>query len=216
MDRLGKKTYHTIRVPYDPKRDEVWKAIAEDIMNRFSVNKKCIVDLGCGYGEFIRNVRAAKRIGIDIHPDMANFMDEGIEFHNRHVLDMDFLEDNSVDMFFASNLIEHLNKDDARKLFATIFEKLANHGRFIVLQPNFRLCYKNYFDDYTHESIYTDESLCDFLQSCNYSIVFRKAGYLPFSMKSRLPRSYWMTKLFLKLKSPLLGKQMLVVAKKEL
>ena len=83
------------------------------------------------------------------------------------------------------------------------------------MQPNFRYCYRNYFDDYTHETIFTDESLCGLLVAKGFEIFHRRARYLPFSLQSRLPKSYLLTRLYLKLGVPLLAKQMLVVAQKK-
>ncbi|EUA94217.1 glycosyl transferase, partial [Mycobacterium ulcerans str. Harvey] len=39
-----------------------------------------MLDLGCGYGEFLNHVCAARRIGVDLNPDSADMLEPGIEF----------------------------------------------------------------------------------------------------------------------------------------
>ena len=58
-------------------------------------------------------------------------------------------------------------------------------------------------------------SLRDYLKSKGFRIKFVNPSYLPFSMKGILPKTYFLTKLYLELNSPILGKQMLVVSENE-
>ena len=87
-------------------------------------------------------------------------------------------------------------------------------GRLVILQPNFRLCYRDYFDDYTHVSVFTDRSLPDVVRAAGLTVTRVWPRFLPFSMKSRLPvGTPW---VWLYLRSPLkpCAGQMLVVAEK--
>lgn len=208
-----KISYFSARLNFDPKRDLIWRAITENIQSSFLDPDDTIVDLGCGYGDFINQVDAGKKIAIDLE-DVKSYLNDDIEFHCSSVENLDFLDANSIDAVFGSNLLEHLDKIQIRTTLSEIKRILKPSGKIILIQPNFRLCYKRYFDDYTHQTIFTDESLCGLLKSYGLSIIYRKAGYLPFSMQSRLPKSYWLTRLFLTLGSPLLAKQMLVVGTK--
>ena len=51
------------------------------------------------------------------------------------------------------------------RLIAEVFARLRTHGRFIVIQPNFRLAYRHYFDDYTHQLVFSHLSLADLLDA---------------------------------------------------
>ena len=205
--------YYTARYRFDIKRASVWKAIVEDIQKRFIVDSSCILDIGCGYGDFINQVNSPQKFALD-REDVSKYLDISIEFIKNEINYLSTLKEEMFSTVFCSNLLEHLDLLEGQKLVENIYRLLKPKGRIILLQPNFKLCSKHYFDDYTHRTIYTDESLCGLLQAKQFEIVFRKAGYLPFSMNGILPKSYYLTKLFLLMRSPFMGSQMLVVAEK--
>ena len=58
----------------------------------------------------------------------------------------------------------------------------------IVVQPNFRYAYRQYFDDYTHRSTFTHVSLANLLRSKGLRVLHVEPRFLPYSMReSRLP-----------------------------
>ena len=71
---------------------------------------------------------------------------------------------------FASNLLEHLERAAVDRLLAESGRVLRPGGRLILLQPNFRLQPGRYFDDYTHVSIFTDQSLSDYLAAGGWQV----------------------------------------------
>jgi hypothetical protein len=83
------------------------------------------------------------------------------------------------------------------------------------MQPNYRYAYKEYFDDYTHKKIFTHISLNDFFQANGFEAIKVLPKFLPFSLKSRLPKSYFLTKLYLHSFYKPMAKQMLLVFKKK-
>lgn len=207
------RSYYNIRYSFDPERAAVWKAIVENIQYRFICDNSAILDIACGYGDFINQVASPSKTAIDLE-DVKQYLDESIEFVNSDVGCLGEMKGQQFSTIFCSNLLEHLESSEGKQLITDIHALLKPQGRVIFLQPNFRLCSKRYFDDYTHKTIYTDESLCGLLKANKFNIIARKAGYLPFSMNGILPKSYYLTKIFLLMKSPLIGSQMLVVAEK--
>ena len=67
----------------------------------------------------------------------------------------------SVVFAFASNLFEHLSQEDFARVLSALREKLTSAGDLVILQPNYRYAYREYFDDYTHRTIYSHISLSD-------------------------------------------------------
>jgi hypothetical protein len=94
--------------------------------------------------------------------------------------------------------------------------KLSPRGTLNILQPNYRYAYREYFDDYTHVSVYSHVSIADFLSANGYDIIDVQPRFLPLTVKSRLP--VWSPLIGLYLNSPVkfAGKQMLVRAKPRL
>jgi SAM-dependent methyltransferase len=92
---------------------------------------------------------------------------------------------NTVDVVFASNLFEHLTDVELETTMTEVKRVLKKGGRLILMQPNYRLAYKTYFDDHTHKKVFSDTSLETFLLSFDMEIELKKAKFLPFSLKSR-------------------------------
>jgi dolichol-phosphate mannosyltransferase len=195
----------------------VWKILVEDYFQQYARPNDTVLDLGCGYGEFLNNVVAARRIGIDANAGVKARLATEIEFHTRDVTDLEFLQDSSVDVVFASNLLEHLpNKPAVEKLIGEIHRVLRNGGRLILMGPNARLVPGAYWDYWDHHVALTERSLAEVLAPAGFAIDQCLAGFLPYSTQSRLPQ--WSILVRAYLKSPffwsLFGRQFLNVARK--
>ena len=205
--------YHDSRLIQDAKRDTVWKALWRYFFAKRIKPDDCVLDLGCGYGEFINNVSARRRIGIDLWDGMPAHLEPGVEAIVGSVTDLSKVDDNSVDYAFSSNLFEHLTKDQLAELLGELKAKLAPGGTLTTVQPNYRFAAREYWDDYTHVTAWSHVSLADFLESQGYEVVEVRPRFLPLTVKSRLP--VWPLLIAAYLASPVkpLGKQMLIVAK---
>lgn len=206
-------TYHQVRVPEDERRQVLWVTLCESYFQRFVSTGDTVLELGCGYGDFINNIRCAKKIAVDSWQDAIAHLSPDVSFHNGSASNLQGISDGSVDFVFASNLFEHLSRDEFLQCLKEIRRVLRASGTLNILQPNYRLCSSEYFDDYTHVSIYSDRSLCDLLRVNGWRIVESKPRFLPLTVKSRLP--VWPILINLYLASPLkpLAKQMFVRAR---
>jgi SAM-dependent methyltransferase len=202
--------YHDTRLAHDPRRDAVWKALWRYYFRRRIRPSDTVLDLGCGYGDFINNVVAARRIALDLWPGFERHLQSPVEAIVGPVNDLSAIADGSVDYAFASNLFEHVTQQEFAETLASLRTKLSPTGSLTLLQPNYRYAYREYFDDFTHVSIYSHISLCDFLAANGFEPVEVRPRFLPLTVKSRLPT--WGPLIGLYLNSPLkpLGKQMLV------
>jgi len=102
-----------------------------------------------------------------------------------------------MDLLFTSNLLEHLTDSDLDSAISEFKRVLKVGGVIITMQPNYYYAYREYFDDYTHKKVFSHESLVDWFMANGFSLVSIEKRFLPFSLKSRLPKSYWLTKLYL-------------------
>lgn len=205
--------YHESRLVEDAKRDVVWKALWHYFFSSRIGRDDCVLDLGCGYGEFINNVVARRRIGVDIWDKMPSHLAPGVEPVVSPVTDLSGIEDGTVDYAFSSNLFEHLTKPELAEMLRQLKSKLVPGGTLTTLQPNYRYCATEYFDDFTHVSIWSHISLADFLAANGYEVLEVRPRFLPLTVKSRLP--VWPALIGAYLASPFkpLGKQMLLVAR---
>jgi len=205
--------YHETRLAPDPRRATVWKALWHYYFRHRIAPSDRVLDLGSGYGDFINNVVAARRVAVDVWPGFAAHLDDGVEAIVGPVSDLSRIAEGSIDYAFASNLFEHLTQQEFADTLSSLRGKLSPDGSLTILQPNYRYACREYFDDYTHVSIYSHVSICDFLAANGFEPVEVHPRFLPLTVKSRLPA--WSPLIGLYLASPVkpLGKQMLVRAR---
>lgn len=205
--------YHDSRLAHDSRRDTVWKALWRYYFRRIVPGDGCVLDMGCGYGEFINNVVARRRIGLDMWDGIRKHLAPGVEPVVSSVTDLSGIEDGSVDFAFASNLVEHIPQSDFARVLDQLRSKLSESGTLTLLQPNYRYASREYFDDYTHVAVYSHVSLADFLAANGYEVLEVRPRFLPLTVKSRLPVSPWLIGLYLRSPFKPMGKQMLVRAR---
>lgn len=205
--------YHDSRLPPDPRRAVLWRALWRYHFRQQIGPDDTVLDLGCGYGEFINNVVARRRIALDAWAGFERYVATGVETIVAPVTDLSAVPDGCVDFAFASNLLEHLTQQDCAATLAGLRAKLSGRGRLTLLQPNYRYAAAEYFDDYTHISVWSHVSLADFLVANGYEVTEVRPRFLPLTIKSHLP--VWPILIDLYLRSPVkpLGKQMLLSAR---
>lgn len=195
------------------KRDRVWRVLCRSYFDALIGPGKSVLDIGCGYGEFINNVTAAKRFAVDTNPDTPAHLNADVRFS----LSTETLPNEEIDVVFASNFIEHLpDKQACNAMFAEVRRVLRPRGRFIVMGPNIRFAYREYWDWFDHYLPLSDRSLCEGLRQAGFGIVSNTPRFLPVTMEGNRPTADWMIRAYLAL--PLIwhvmGKQFLVVAER--
>jgi len=208
-------SYFDSRLKFDKKRQTLWSALWDYSLSNIMSNASTIVELGAGWCDLINNATAARRVAVDLWPGVVDAVGPGVEAHVGTAQDLGFLEDDSVDAVIASNLVEHLTHAQFDEMLSEADRILSVGGKVVLIQPNFRLAYKRYFDDFTHVTMWSEVSLADFFTSRGWEIERVQARYMPFSVKSRLPVSRLLIRCYLA--SPLKPRagQMLVVARKK-
>lgn len=204
--------YHQTRLNFDPRRDAVWKSLWRFYFCKLISPNDCVLDLGCGYGDFINNVIARRRIAIDSWDGFLAYLDPPVERVVGSVTDLNFIEEGAVDFAFASNLFEHLSQADFTCVLEMLRRKLAPGGTLNILQPNYRYAYRQYFDDYTHVSMFSHISLTDFLSANSFDALEIRPRFLPLTIRTRLPVSPWLIRAYLVSPIKPLAKQMLIRA----
>ena len=199
------------------QKQAIWKVLCEDFFQRYVKPTDTVVDIGAGYCEFINNIRAGKKIAVDLNPDVSKFAAADVTTINAPCTAISELPSGSVDVVFMSNFLEHLpTKQLVLDTFHEAFRILRTGGRVIVLQPNIRFLAAEYWDFFDHHTALSDRSLVEGLQLAHFhpSVVYPR--FLPYTTKSRLPKSAGLVRLYLKMPLAwrILGKQALVVADK--
>jgi ubiquinone/menaquinone biosynthesis C-methylase UbiE len=174
------------------------------------------VEIGSGRCEFINASTAQTRYAIDIWPEMPLHAEKGVSTHVGSATKLFFLDRDSVDAVFASNVVEHLTREQFEQVLDESWRVLRKGGKLVLLQPNFRYAFRRYFDDYTHVSIWTHLSLSDYLESRGWTLDDVQGRFLPLTVESPLPVSRFLIWLYLRSPiKPLAGQMLLVASKRE-
>jgi SAM-dependent methyltransferase len=205
--------YHDVRFTPDVRRDALWETLWQAYFRRHIRPDFTVLDLGCGYGSFINSVRCTRRIALDVWPDFAKHLAPDVEAVVSTVTDLSRLADESIDFAMASNIFEHITRDELATVLAALRLKLRTGGTLTILQPNYRYASAEYFDDYTHVTVWSHVSLPDFLRANGFEVLEVQPRFLPLTIKSRLPMWPVLVKLYLASPFHPMGKQMLIRAR---
>ena len=204
--------YHRVRLPYDARRARVWRAVC-GYLQPFIDEQAPLLELGAGYGEFTRFARASQKWALDGNAELVSHWAPEVQPLVQSALSPLPLDAASVATVFASNFFEHFTAPEIETILGEARRVLRPAGKLIVVQPNFRLEPRRYFDDYTHKTVFTDVGFSDLLRSLGWSILRRERRFLPFTMKSRLPVLGPLVSLYLALPYRPFAGQFLVVAR---
>lgn len=205
--------YHQKYFTENSNREYVWQEIIKYLHPYWSRATR-VLELGAGYCHFINNIPIASRVAVDHWPGIKKYAGKNVDTVIVQLPQGLKTLDEHFDLVVMSNFLEHLSAADARELLAGLYNILDSSGRLIIIQPNFRLSYKQYFDDYTHRAVYTDVSLKHILTEEGFEVVHSEPAFLPYSFKSRLPKWPFLVRAYLALPFRPMAGQMLLVAQK--
>jgi SAM-dependent methyltransferase len=215
LQAIYERRFQTERVRY---RQRLWSTLVDAYFAAMIPPGAAVLDLGCGYGEFINHVRSDARFAMDLNPKAAELLDPGVKFLFQDCTKPWPLPDKSLDVVFTSNFFEHLPDKLALKI--TLVEAarcLKPGGRLIALGPNIKFVQGAYWDFWDHFLCLTELSLAEALENNGYAIERAIPRFLPYTTVHQLAYPMIFVRLYLKLPFlwPLFGKQFLVVATRQ-
>jgi SAM-dependent methyltransferase len=200
-----------------PRKRLIWEVICRDFLQKHIGTDAVVLDLACGYGEFINAIRARVKHAADLNPESPRYLDPEVIFHAASAQRLDGIASSMVDVVFASNVLEHLpDKAALSAVFNEVLRVLKPGGRFILLGPNIRYLPGTYWDFYDHHLPLTHLSLAEGLVIHGFTVDLLIDRFLPYTTKSRLPAHPLLISLYLRMPVAwrLLGKQFFAVARK--
>lgn len=197
-------------------RHALWGVLCEDFFQTYISADSVLLDLGCGWGEFSNNIVAAKKYAMDLNPDAASHLNEEVELLAQDCSEPWPLADDSLDVVFTSNFLEHLpDKLSVEKTIAEAKRCLKPGGQFVALGPNVRLVPGAYWDFWDHHVPISDHSLAELMTLKGFSILEQHAGFLPYTMSDGREPNLLLVRLYLKIRLAwkIMGKQFLIIAR---
>ena len=198
-------------------RNQVWQVLTRHFFNRWVRPEFVVLDLGCGYGEFINNIAAAKKHAMDLNPEARGHLVQGVNFIEQDCSAPWAAAENSLDVVFSSNFFEHL--PDKACLNLTLRQALLAlkpGGRLIAMGPNIKYLPGEYWDFYDHSVILTELSLAEALELEGFVVEKCVPRFLPFTMVNvrRVPLIFVRLYVSIPWLWLFMGKQFLLVAQK--
>jgi SAM-dependent methyltransferase len=198
-------------------RDALWRILITEFFQRFVETTDTVLDLGCGYGEFIRQVRCGRKLAMDLNPDALEHVGTCAECLVHDCTQAWPVPDNSLDVVFTSNFFEHLpDKTALRNTLQECHRCLRPGGRLIALGPNIKYLPGEYWDFWDHHLPLTARSLAEGLENLAFKIEVSREKFLPYTAVHGPQYPLWCVRLYLRLRPAWLiwGKQFLVMASK--
>jgi len=197
-------------------RDKMYKVLCEEFFQKYIPKDSTVLDVAAGYCEFINNIKAKKKIALDLNSDVRKFAGKDVEVMISSSTDMEKIPDGSVDVAFTNNFFEHLSWEDIRKTIMEVHRVLKKGGKFLVVQPNIRYCGNNYWMFFDHITPIDDRSLTEVLEINGFKVLECRPKLLPYTTKGHLPKSIFLLKLYLKMPiaHQIFGQQAFLYAKK--
>ena len=198
-------------------RDEVWKVLTREYFQKWVKSDATVLDLGCGYGEFIRNIDCNRKYGMDLNATARKYLPSSVEFICQDCSQVWPVEDESLDVIFSSNFFEHL--PDKRTLSQTLRQAhrcLRLGGTLIAMGPNIKLLRGKYWDFWDHSLPLSEASLAEGLHTHFFDVVTCHSKFLPYTMVGGPQWPLFLIRTYLKLPFiwSLFGKQFLITATK--
>lgn len=210
------RIYHARFADRAEYRRKVWVVLSR-YFSQWVPAEASVLDLGSGWCEFINAVRCGRKYAMDMNPDVERYAGDGVNVMRQDCTQAWDLDNNSLDVVFTSNFLEHLStKTAVEQTLLRAYSAIKHGGRLIALGPNIKYLAGAYWDFFDHYMPLTELSLSGVLRKCGFEIDVCRDRFLPYTMSDGAQYPIALLRLYLAIPWAwrIWGKQFLIVARK--
>ncbi len=221
---MSRSELHELEAQYEKSfapileyRRQVWQILIRSYFQKLVGADKIVLDLGCGWGEFIASVQAKKKFAMDSNPSAREHLSDEVIFLAQDSTEPWRIDSSSLDIVFTSNFFEHLaSKEQIRSTLYQAHTALKRGGRIICMGPNIRYVHGAYWDFFDHFIPLTDFSMAEALEMTGFKVEMRLSRFIPYTMIGISRPPLWFVRLYVQfpLLWRVLGGQFVVVGRK--
>lgn len=169
------KVYSKTNKPYTTYPSK----LARLLLDRYMPQGKCdLLDVGCGRGELSLQFSRKHRVHAIDNSDFKHPQD--YKYTHVNLIDGINLPENAFDIVFSKSVIEHFH--NPLDLLNEMRRVIKPGGRIVCMTPDWESQYRNFYNDCTHVSPFSQKSLRDALSICEFkNIEVQKLYQLPFT-----------------------------------
>jgi len=214
LQSIYENRFEPARLAY---RTRLWQTLISAYFQKWIPIDGTVIDLGCGYGEFINHVVCRRRLAMDLNPKSREHLRPEVELIAQDCSTPWPLPDASLDLVFTSNFFEHL--PDKLALRSTLLEAarcLRPGGRLIAMGPNIKYVNGAYWDFWDHFLCLTESSLGEAMVNNGYRLRLVVPRFLPYTTINQpsYPMAFVRAYLRLPLAWRIFGRQFLVIGER--
>src|SRR5665213_56541 len=167
---LSKIYEYRFRNVSEGKKQIVWNEVCKFLWGNFLNKPETILDPAGGNCEFINNIGGTEKWTIDINEEFVRkHANDDIKILIGNNLEVN-LPPNYFDAIFVSNFLEHLNSQDEVAIFLKrLYDTTRMGGRIVVMGPNFKHAYSEYFDFADHKVILSELGVAEHLIGAGFN-----------------------------------------------
>jgi SAM-dependent methyltransferase len=198
------------------RRGDVWTVLAPMLYDLLGCPER-VLDPAAGRCEFVNAVRSRERWAVDAVAYEQGVADEGVRTVVSEIMQAE-LPGEYFEGVFVSNFLEHLLSQEAVSEFLEkMYGCLRPGGRIAIMGPNFRYCFREYFDFADHTVVLTERGVEEHLYAAGFELRVVYPRFLPYTFTGRVPSHPALVRAYLRLPIAwrILGKQFLLVAERQ-